>query len=160
MKLAIFVAKALCLAIPTFIAVYLLGTILLTGLFGVLTGTPYLVFSRDLSGIPVIWYALGVGSRLASVASGSIWLFATLFAGFGRPHKSFLKWLLAMLIIGILVGAFCAFPVLAAGASELTNSERPGTVAAYVLVFSFVGAMVGTILSPLWYFAYQAWLSP
>ncbi|WCJ58661.1 hypothetical protein NXS98_13165 [Fontisphaera persica] len=155
----LFIVKSLCLFVPTFLVVYVLGTILLTACFGILTGTPHLILSRDLSGIPFIWYAFGMAWRLAIIASALVWMLATLFAAIGKQHKSFLAWLAFMLIVGVLVGGLSALPVLSAGASELNGLDGSRIVVAYLLCFAAVGAFACGVLSALWYFAYHKWFS-
>lgn len=155
----LFIVKSLCLFVPTFLTVYVVGTTLLTACFGVFTGTPYLIFSRDLSGIPFIWYAFGMALRLAIIASALVWLLATGFAVIGKQHKGFLAWLVFMLIVGVLVGGVSALPVLALGASELNGAEGSRIVAAYLMCFAAVGAFACGLLSPLWCFAYHRRLS-
>lgn len=155
----LFIVKSLCLFVPTFLVVYVLGTILLTACFGIFTGTPHLIFSRDLSGIPFLWYAFGTALRLAIIASALVWMLATLFAAIGKQHKGFVAWLVFMVIVGVLVGGLAALPVLARGASELAGSEGLRIVAAYLVCFAAVGACACGLLSPLWFFAYHKWLS-
>lgn len=155
----LFVVKSLCLFVPTFLVVYVLGTILLTAWFGIFTGTPHLIFSRDLSGIPFLWYAFGTALRLAIIASALVWMLATLFAAIGKEQKSFFAWLGFMLVVGVLVGTLSALLVLALGASELNGTEDSRLVLAYLACFAAGGAFACGLLSPLWFFAYHRWLS-
>src|SRR5271169_704974 len=69
MRMFLLILKVICLFIPTFAVIYFVGTILLVGLFGILGGTPYLVFSRDLSGMPFVFYAFGIGWKVALMAA-------------------------------------------------------------------------------------------
>lgn len=155
----LFIVKSVCLFVPTFLVVYVLGTILLIACFGIFTGTPHLLFSRDLSGVPFLWYAFGTALRLAIVASALVWALATLFAAIGKQHKSLLAWLAFMVGQGVMVGGLSAVPVLALGASELNGPEGPRIVAAYLCCFAAVGAFACGLLSPLWFFAYHKWLA-
>jgi hypothetical protein len=155
----LFIVKSLCLFVPTFLVIYVLGTLLLVACFGFLTGTPHLIFSRDLSGIPFVWYAFAMGCRLSIIASALAWMLATLFAALGKQHKSFLAWLAFMLLVGVTVGGLAALPVLAVGASELNGPEDSIIVVAYLVCFASVGALACGLLSPLWFLAYHKWLS-
>lgn len=155
----LFIVKALCLFVPTLLAVYVLGTILLTTLMGVFTGNPHLVLARDLAGVPVLWYAFYTGSRLAFGAAVLVWIMATLFALIGKSKNGILLWLAFMSITGGLVGGLVSVPVIALCASDLNSPAGMRLALAYLCGFGAVGAIICSLLSPLWFIAFHRWLS-
>jgi hypothetical protein len=160
--LMLFICKSFCLFIPTFFVVYGVGTGLLFALYSILTGTPLLMISRDLAGVPFIYYAFGTALPIALLATVIVWGVSTAFAAIGGTSKGFLAWLTFLAIIGVIVGCLAVVPVLVHGASEF-RSAGSGTsrlVAAYVISFALVGCFCCILLSPLWFLTFSRWLSP
>jgi len=159
-----FIVKSLFLFVPTFLVLYIVGTVLLTALYGLLTGIPLLLFSRDLADIPIIYYAFLTGLRLAIIVSFLVWIFATLFAAIGNKTKSFFAWFVFFVIFGGLIGGLSGMVVVLAlgseiDASEITRQEALYIVVSYVGCFAGVVAFASALLSPLWFFAYHESLS-
>jgi hypothetical protein len=156
LRFLLFTAKSMCLFLPTFLVIYVFGTILLTAWFGVLGGTPALVVSRDLAGIPILYYAFGIGWKVALMASLIVWACATSFAAIGKRGRGLLAWFVFLSVTGIACGYLATIPVLQS--ADFSSDGPP--LASYFRGFIAVGWICGALLSPLWFFTYHRRLSP
>ncbi len=160
MKLVVFSIKACVLIVPTFIVIYVTGTVSITALIGLVGGTPHLLVSRDLAGVPFIYYAFARALPLAAVATGVVWVTSTIFAAIGDSHKRFLLWFIFLPILGGVTGACAGVAMIGSTASELQGSEGPFIATMYLAGFVSSGLLAGAILSPIWYLAYHRSASP
>jgi hypothetical protein len=162
MRTLLFIGKAIFLFFPTLFVVYGVGTSLIFTLYSIFTGTPLLVISRDLAGVPFAYYAFGTALPIALLATVIVWGLSTAFAAIGAKSKGFLAWLMFLGIVGVIVGCLAVVPVLVLGATEFRSagSGMSRLVAAYVISFALVGCFCCTLLSPLWFLAFSKWLSP
>jgi hypothetical protein len=156
-RTAFFILKALSMFLPTFVITYVIGTLLLASAFGLLTGTPELIISRDLAGVPFIYYIFGTALPFGLLGSSLLWLPSVIFAVV-RSTPPFVSWLLFELLLGTIAGALSCLPVLAMGLSSFQS--RPALAGAYVIAFAATGSICGALISPLWYFACHRALSP
>src|SRR4051812_12209266 len=103
--------------LPTFIITYVIGTLILASAFGLLTGTPGLVLSKDLAGVPFVYYVLGTALPFGLAGSGLLWLPSVVFAAI-KSTRPFVSWLIFELVVGAMAGSLSCFPILAMGISS------------------------------------------
>jgi len=83
-------------------------------LFSVLTGTLLSAGSRDLAGVPFLFYAARFARPVALPASVVVALLATAFSyGFGR-QQAFWIWVVTFAVLGLVLGVVCASPMVLA----------------------------------------------
>ena len=145
--------KLLGLYVVTFLVVYVIGTVLQTAFFGIVTGSPLLVFANDIEGFPSLGPTLCVSLPLAILASVLAWGLATLFAYIGKRQKRFSVWLIFMVVTGLIIGGLCAIPTLWYAVDEFNGLDGTKIIATNLASFATAGAFAGAVLSPLWFFA-------
>lgn len=120
-------------------------------LFGATTGTPQLVASRDLAGVPFLFYAARFALPVALSAGVVAAILATLFSySFGR-QQTFWLWAAAFSAIGMVLGVVCASPMVLACVQE----GAVGLGGAWTLLGALCGVSVMVLLSGVWYFFFR-----
>ena len=146
-----FTARSICLSVPTFLVIYVVGTVSMTALFGISTGTPHLFISHDLAGVPILYYAFLTSLHLAVRLSFVVWILATVFAAAGTKQKPFVAWLTFLSIFGGLTATLFVMTVDAPRGYAI--------LVAFPVCFFGVAVVSCAMLSPLWFFAYHKRLS-
>ena len=142
-------------AVIPFIATVLLVSVLapLLGLllFGFLTGTPQIAASRDLAGVPFLFYAASVALPVALPAAVAVAVLATVFSySFGR-QQAFWVWVITFALLGLVLGVACALPMVVACVRE----QAIGLGRAWILLGAVCGVAVMASLSGLWYLFFR-----
>jgi hypothetical protein len=137
--------------IVTVLLVCLLAPLLGTLFLGLLTGTPQLVISRDLAGVPVLLYAALAALPVALPAVLIVAVSATVFGYSVGRRQSYWVWAVLFSTIGLFLGLFCASPLILASAQESTID----LAMAWVFLGAACGAAVMGLLSGLWYFFFR-----
>jgi hypothetical protein len=137
--------------VTTVVVVCLLAPLLGTGLFGILTGTPQLVVSRDLAGVPMLFYAALVSLSFALPAAVVAAVAATIFSYAVGQRQPFWVWLATFSAFGLFLGVACASPLILASA----GSSTIGLARAWVILGALCGVGVMSLVSSLWYFFFR-----
>ena len=135
----------------TLLVVSSLAPIFGTAIYGALTGTPQLIVSRDLAGVPFLLY--GFRYALPSVVPSAIGvsLAATAFACLAGRGRPFWFWATTFSGLGVLLGFACAAPIII-----YCIRDRELALAGGWIVSSSLSGMVGMIaLSSIWYFFFR-----
>src|SRR5438309_10440331 len=106
--------RAIIPFITTVLLVGILAPVVGLVLFGVLTGTPQLGASRDLSGVPFLFYAARFSLPIALPAAIAAAVLATAFSySFGR-RQPFWLWTMTFALLGVMLGLGCVSPMVIA----------------------------------------------
>lgn len=137
--------------IVTILLVSVLAPVVGLLLFSVLTGTPLSAGSRDLAGVPFLFYAARFALPIALPASIVIALLATAFSyGFGR-HRAFWIWAVTFAVLGLVLGVVCASPMVLACIRE----DAAGLGGAWLFLGAACGVVIMALLSGLWYLFFR-----
>jgi hypothetical protein len=138
--------------IVTVLLVSVLAPVLGLLLFGVLTGTPLSAGSRDLAGVPFLFYAARFALPVALHAAIVVAILATAFSyGFGR-QQAFWVWAVTFAVLGLMLGAVCASPMILACIRE----DAVGLSRAWLFLGAACGVVVMALLSGFWYLFFRA----
>src|SRR5262245_13788994 len=90
--------------IVTVLLVSVLAPVVGLLLFGVLTGTPLSAGSRDLAGVPFLFYAARLALPVALPAAVVVAILATVFSyKFGR-QQAYWVWAITFCVLGLVLG--------------------------------------------------------
>jgi hypothetical protein len=128
--------------IVTILLVNVLAPVVGLLLFGLLTGTPQLAASRDLAGVPFLFYAARFALPVAMPAAVAVAILATVFSySFGRK-QAFWIW---------VVTVACASPMIVACVRE----QAVGLGGVWLFLGAVCGVVVMALLSGLWYLFFR-----
>ena len=120
-------------------------------LFGLLNGTPQLVVSRDLTGIPMLLFAALSSLPIALPAAIIAAVAATVFGYSVGRRQPFWVWAIVFSTFGLFLGVACASPLILASARESAIE----LVRAWVVLGAVCGVAIMGLLSGFWYFCFR-----
>ncbi len=139
--------RAILPFIVTMLSVCIIAPVVGTALFGALTGTPHLVISRDLAGVPFLFYGFRYSLPIVLLAAFGASVAATVFAYIFGRRKPYSIWAIAFACFGIVLGLFCAAPRIIACLEE----REPGLAAGWFFGSSIFGLLGMLALSFIWF---------
>jgi hypothetical protein len=156
LKFPIFWLAAGGFLILTFLVVWGLGTISMTTLTGIITGTPSLVFSRDIADVPLVWYAFSSSYPTALTVSIISWT-ASLVFGLNNKRSSIVPWFVFQAVSGFAIGCLAAIPFLMQGMPQFVGAGLTGIrlLFLYPICFAATGILCCILLCPGWYLLFS-----
>ena len=137
--------------IVTVLLVSVLAPVVGLLLFGMLTGTPLSAGSRDLAGVPFLFYAARFALPVALPSAVIVAILATVFSySFGR-QRAYWVWAAVFAVLGLVLGVACASPMVVACVQE----QEIGLGRAWLILGAVCGVVVMALLSGFWYLFFR-----
>jgi hypothetical protein len=114
--------------------------------FGALTGTPQLVVSRDLAGVPMLLYAAIIALPVALPVGIVASIGATAFGYLAGRRQPLWVWVISFGAAGAVLGSTCAFPMIFA----CVQQGEIALARAWLFVAAICGVVLMILLSGLW----------